>query len=78
MLERAKPAAGGDAILKPKQRVYDAIVDYLEIEGYPTEANLDFKEANISDLVFYIIGPILTDFRRMTGRLERDRLYKQL
>ncbi|KAI5839539.1 hypothetical protein DFP73DRAFT_587459 [Morchella snyderi] len=71
MLERAKPAAGGDAILKTKQRVYDAIVDYLEMEGYPTEANPDFKEANISDLVLYIIGPILTDFRRTTGRKIR-------
>lgn len=26
-----------------KQRVYDVIVDYLEIEGYPTEPNPDFK-----------------------------------
>lgn len=67
MLERAKPIVGGGAILKTRQRVYDAIVDYLEVEGYPTEANPDFKE----DLVLYTIVPILTDFRRMIGRKIR-------
>lgn len=72
MLERAKPVVGGDdAILKTKQRVYDAIVDHLEIEGYPTEANPDFKEANISDLVYSTTSPILTDFKRMIGRKLR-------
>lgn len=59
-----------------KERVYDRIVEYLEIEGYPTEASADFKEANVSDLVLYTIGPILSDFIRKTGRkirLEREK-----
>lgn len=40
-----------------KKKVYDRLVEYLEIEGYPTEAN-------VTDLVLYIIGPIISDFRR--------------
>ncbi|RPB27122.1 hypothetical protein L211DRAFT_780111, partial [Terfezia boudieri ATCC MYA-4762] len=31
------------------------IIEFLDIEGYPTEANPFFKEANISDLVLYTI-----------------------
>ncbi|KAI5847314.1 hypothetical protein DFP73DRAFT_525641 [Morchella snyderi] len=52
-----------------KKRVYDNIVEHLEIEGYPTEADPDFKEANINDLVHIIVHPILSDFMRKTGKL---------
>lgn len=50
-----------------KEKVYYRIVEYLECEGYPTEADADFKEANVSDLVFSIV-PIITDIKRKTGR----------
>ncbi|KAF8434035.1 hypothetical protein BGX38DRAFT_179554 [Terfezia claveryi] len=58
---------GADAILNIKEKVYDAIVQYLDIEGYP-ELNPDFNEANISDLVLYTIGPIISSVKRFTGR----------
>lgn len=57
-----------DAILKTKEAVYDSIVQYLIIEGYPTEGDPDLKEANIHDLVYAIISPVLVSFIRMTGR----------
>ena len=59
-----------------KERVYDRILEYLEIEGYPTEASVNFKEANVSGLVLDIIGPILWEFGGNTGRkirLEREK-----
>ncbi|KAF8534297.1 hypothetical protein BDD12DRAFT_896351 [Trichophaea hybrida] len=60
---------GSQAIPVDHQReVYDLILDHLEIEGYPMESDPDFKEANVSDLVLHIISPILSDFRRKTGR----------
>ena len=60
-----------------KEKVYVHIVDYIEFEGYPTEASAGFKEAKVSDLVLYTIGLILVDFRRRTGhkiRLEREKV----
>ncbi|KAI5807940.1 hypothetical protein DFH27DRAFT_607628 [Peziza echinospora] len=59
-----------------KKRVYRRILEYIQIEGYPTEASAGFKESNVSDLVYSIISPILSDFRRKTGRklrLEREK-----
>ena len=34
-------------------------MEFLDIQGYPTE----FKEANINDLVLYIIGVILSNYK---------------
>lgn len=59
---------GEDSILKTKEKVYDQIVQYLAIEGYPTEANPYFKESSISDLVYSIIGPIIFHIILKTGR----------
>ncbi|KAF8423837.1 hypothetical protein EV426DRAFT_601366 [Tirmania nivea] len=57
-----------DVTLQTKRKVYEQIVQYLEIEGEPTEADPDFKEGNINHLVYATISPILRDFRRKTGR----------
>lgn len=57
-----------DAILT-KEKVYDQIVQYLRIEGYPTEGDPDFKESNINHLVYATISPILNDYIRQTGRV---------
>jgi len=65
-----------DAVLETKEEVYKQIVRYIKIEGYPTEGNPRFKEANINDLVYATIHPILFDFACKTGRklrLERER-----
>ncbi|KAF8534865.1 hypothetical protein BDD12DRAFT_809008 [Trichophaea hybrida] len=70
MLANVKYSLGGecpDAILKTKERVYDNIVEYLAIEGYPTEGDPDFKEASINHLVYATISLVLGNFIRMTG-----------
>lgn len=51
-------------IANTKDEVYYHILQYLDIEGYPTEASSDFKEANVSDLVLYIIGPIISAMKK--------------
>ncbi|KAA8909404.1 hypothetical protein FN846DRAFT_889014 [Sphaerosporella brunnea] len=71
MLAEARGGIEGpemDSIRKVKEKVYDLILDHLEIEGYPTEADPDFKVANVSDLVHLIINPVLANFKRTTGR----------
>ncbi|KAL7270976.1 hypothetical protein RUND412_006303 [Rhizina undulata] len=59
---------GDDLVLKTKEKVYDEIVQYLTIEGYPVEADSYFTQFNISDLIYAIISPILCHFIRKTGR----------
>ncbi|RPA93678.1 hypothetical protein L873DRAFT_1815520, partial [Choiromyces venosus 120613-1] len=78
MLANAKHLEGWDAdvILKAKKKVYEQIVQYLEIEGYLTEVCTGFKEGKLNDLVYSIISPILAVFRCKTGRgirLEREK-----
>lgn len=58
----------GDGIWKTKEKVYGDILQYLDTEGYPIDVDSDFNEANVSDLVLYIVGPILSSFKRKTGR----------
>lgn len=65
MLVNAKHSIKTDAI---KEKGYDRIVECLSNEGYPTEASVDFKEANINDFVHAIIDPILFDFSHGTER----------
>lgn len=74
MLVNAKHSLGWAGAIKEK--VYDRIVECLANEGYPTEASADFKEANISDFVYAIIGPILFDFGQKTER-KRPRLVRE-
>ncbi|KAF8538993.1 hypothetical protein BDD12DRAFT_883625 [Trichophaea hybrida] len=71
MLAEARYKPEGEdfnAILETKEKVYEKMVRYLKIEGNPSEANADFKEANINDLVYVTIHPILFDFTCRTGR----------
>ncbi|KAG0635650.1 hypothetical protein HOY80DRAFT_981146, partial [Tuber brumale] len=71
MLAEAKPVIDGpgkDQVQETKEKVYDRIIEFVECEGYPTESDQDFKEANINDLVFAILAPIVSDFRERTGR----------
>ena len=51
-----------------KEKVYDRILEYIEIEGYPTEGVPDFKQSSINHLVYSIISPIIRNFRRKSGR----------
>ena len=68
MLADAKHDLEQDVILKTERMVYRQIRQYLRLEGFPSEANPGFNEANVNDLVLYIIGPIITGFNRVTGR----------
>ena len=65
-------------VLKIKDKVYGDILQFLDIEGYPTEGSSEFTEANVSDLLVYIIGPILASFRRNTGRPVRLHREKEI
>lgn len=74
----------GDSILRTEEVVYYNIVKFLDIEGYPTEANESFKEANVSDLVYSIKSPSIFEFRSRRGRKggavregESDHIYGQ-
>jgi len=71
MLKQDGPKGDGireEIVEKTKQKVYDHLIEYIESEGYPIESDEDFKEANVNDLVIFIIAPILAAFRRETGR----------
>ena len=57
-----------DTISKTKDKVYEQILGYLEIECYPSEADANFKESNMNDLVYATISPILIDFKHTMGR----------
>ena len=68
MLASAQYSMEADAVKQTKERVYQRIVEYLETEGYPTHPDTNFKAANINDMVYAIISPVLFDFMRTTGR----------
>ncbi|PUU82118.1 pyridoxal phosphate-dependent transferase [Tuber borchii] len=68
MLEGKPQLLGPDAIAKAKKKVYEGLVAYMDVGGYPTEANPDFKEANINDIVTFTIYPILCLFKHETTR----------
>lgn len=62
-------------MLQIKEKVH-GLVGQLEIEGYPTEADPDFKEENINDLVTFTLHSILRYFKRQTRgdlRLRREK-----
>lgn len=79
MLKLAKngDAVAADTIEQLKEKVYDRIIEYIGFEGYPTGRG-DFTEANVNDLVLYILGPILTAFKKETGRNIRLRREKEI
>ena len=78
MLEGKNCLLGKDCISKVREEIYDGLVGYLEIEGYPTEADPDFKEPNINDLVLFTIYPILRFFKHDTARNLRLRREKEI
>ena len=50
-----------DVSRETKEKVYGRIKEYLEIEGYPAEAESDFKVPSIIDLVYATISLIPRD-----------------
>ncbi|KAF8473371.1 hypothetical protein BDZ91DRAFT_714529 [Kalaharituber pfeilii] len=61
-----------------KEKVYNNIVNHIGFEGYPWESTADFSEGNASDLVYAIIGPVLTCLKRKMGRDIRLRRKKEI
>ena len=59
---------GKELILKVKHKVYVRLVDFLKVSGYPSEANPDFREAHINDLVAFTLYPILACIKDKTTR----------
>jgi len=57
-----------DTVLEIKNKVYEGLVNYLNVAGYPTEACKDFNTLNINDIVAFTIYPILALFKRKTSR----------
>ena len=51
MLAEASYKFEGEGISETKERVYNRIAEYLDVENYPTEADDNFKEANINALL---------------------------
>ena len=58
----------GEEVKEAKETVYGRITEYLEGEGYPSETNEDHKEANVNDLVFAVLIPVISMFKRKTGQ----------
>jgi len=79
MLTQAKheiPGLLDEQIQQTKERIFQNIVECIEVEGFPTEANVNFKEANVTDFVLLIMLPMLAAFRRGTTHilyLQRER-----
>lgn len=48
------------------------------MEGYPSGVSIDFKEANVHDLIVDVIGPIISEFTHLTGRKVLPRGEKEL
>lgn len=59
-----------------RRKLFKQILRYLTIKGYPTESSVNFKEANVSDLVLLILSPILEEFIFRTGR-NKEKLVRE-
>ncbi|PUU80207.1 hypothetical protein B9Z19DRAFT_1063653 [Tuber borchii] len=57
-----------NAVDAMKEKVYARILEHIQIKGYPSEASIGFRDLNVNDLVLYILGPIMFDFQKETGR----------
>ncbi|KAI5780243.1 hypothetical protein DFH27DRAFT_361544 [Peziza echinospora] len=71
MLATAKHSLKKADVDAMKEKIYERLLEVIEGEGYPTEANAEFKVPNVNDLVFTIVLPMVTDVRRKTGRSLR-------
>lgn len=58
-------------LLDLKSKVYERIVEYLDVEGYPTMASDDFKEININDLVYTVLAPVISNYKSSTSKPMR-------
>ena len=59
---------GNNTTNELKYRIYDHLLEYLCLEGYPTQAVGDFEESNVTDFILYTLGPVLSEFKFKMGR----------
>ncbi|KAG0136440.1 hypothetical protein HOY82DRAFT_624781, partial [Tuber indicum] len=64
MLEHKSTSLGPEMILKAKKIIYESLVRYIKVAGFPARADADLKEANINDVVAFTIYPILARFKQ--------------
>ncbi|KAG0640497.1 hypothetical protein HOY80DRAFT_1041816 [Tuber brumale] len=57
----------GEEVKKAEEEVYRWIAQYLKGEGYPSDTNKDYKEANINNLVSTVLIPVIARFNKETG-----------
>ncbi|PUU74766.1 hypothetical protein B9Z19DRAFT_404363 [Tuber borchii] len=68
----------GEEVQEAKGKVYERIVEFLEGEGYPTKTNKNYREVRVDDLVFTVLIPVISMFRRKTRRNLRLRREKSI
>jgi len=81
MLAEANPENSGlpeNVLLVIIEKVYERILKYLVGEGIPADSTADFKEANINDLVYTIIAPVIAASSMKLGRKLRLRREKKI
>ncbi|KAG0642387.1 hypothetical protein HOY80DRAFT_1134579 [Tuber brumale] len=76
MLEGKRALLPPDTILELKRRIYQYLVTYMAVRGYPIEATADSTKATINDIVFFTISPIIAQFideTKQNLRLVREK-----
>ncbi|KAG0635007.1 hypothetical protein HOY80DRAFT_481724 [Tuber brumale] len=76
MLEGKRALLAPDILLKLKTKIYQDLVTYMALRGYPIEATADSTEATINDIVFFTIYHIIAQFNDETKqnlRLAREK-----
>ncbi|KAG0137528.1 hypothetical protein HOY82DRAFT_547712 [Tuber indicum] len=59
---------GENAVKVIKENVYARMVEFIRLEGFPSEATIGFQEVNVNDLVLLMLIPIILGFQTETGR----------
>ena len=69
MLEQGNSTWKPDAITKIKEAVYSELVQHIAVEYYPY-SYMESNEANLNDLVYSILSPII--YGRRNSKWEAD------
>ncbi|KAG0131846.1 hypothetical protein HOY82DRAFT_645559 [Tuber indicum] len=56
------------AVKVMKENVYSRMVEFIRLEGFPSDAIIGFKDVNVNDLVLLMLIPIILNFQVETGR----------
>ncbi|KAG0642390.1 hypothetical protein HOY80DRAFT_639808 [Tuber brumale] len=76
MLEGKRGLLAPDILLNLKTKIYQDLVTYMALRGYPIEATADSTQATINDIVFFTTYHIIARFNEETKqnlRLAREK-----